>query len=266
MIREHYFRGSFYPESCAEIRLLIEKFNSMLDDAIRDDKSFFEEIPRAIIAPHAGYIYSGFSANAAYRIFSSNKEIKRVFVFGPSHHHYFSGISGGEFESINLKNHTLECDLDYLDRLKKRHPIKFELDAHKEHSTETQFPFIKYYFEDVKVLEFVYGDTLVDTIEEILVDILQDRENGVVISSDLSHFYSEDEANAIDNICLGAIDSADKELLHMGCEACGKMGIEALIGAQKRVSLTSKIVDYRTSSWSSGDKSRVVGYCSAIYY
>ncbi len=265
-VREYYFRGTFYPESCAEIKLLIEKFNVMLDEAIKEDDSFFDNIPRAIIVPHAGYVYSGFSANAAYRIFSQNSQIENILIFGPSHHHYFKGISIGDFGSISLKNYELMCDRELISQIKDRYGLEFVKDAHKEHSTEVQFPFVKYYFEDAKAIEFVYGDCEPQDLANILIDVLKNPKNGVVISTDLSHFYSEDEANSIDNICLHAIAKGDNSLLHRGCEACGIIGIEALISASKEMNLNPKIVDYRTSSWSSGDKSRVVGYTSAIYY
>lgn len=265
--RGYFFRGTFYPETCAEIKLLIEKFNMILDGAIEGkEKEFFSHTPQAIIVPHAGYAYSGFTANAAYRAFSQNGEMKRIFIIGPSHHHYFEGISGGEFSKIDLKNYDLEYDLEALNALKEKHAINFTPEAHKEHSTETQFPFIKFYFPDIKAIEMVYGKYEPSELENLLFDILSNKENGVIISTDLSHFYTEDEANSIDNICLHAIQNGDAQLLHRGCEACGAIGVEAIIKVSKKLNLTPKILDYRTSSWSSGDKSRVVGYTSAIYY
>ena len=88
----------------------------------------------------------------------------------------------------------------------------------------------------------------------------------MIISTDLSHFYNLEDANKLDNICLRAIESLDIDMLHSGCEACGKIGVEAMIMSAKNIGLKSFILDYRTSADASDDKNRVVGYVSACFH
>jgi len=87
----------------------------------------------------------------------------------------------------------------------------------------------------------------------------------VVISTDLSHYYDIKKANSLDSICLDAVKTLNTSELHQGCEACGKIGVEAMLIAANKIGLNSILLDYRTSADSSGDRSQVVGYMSAAF-
>ncbi len=127
-------------------------------------------------------------------------------------------------------------------------------------------PFIEHYFPKVPIIELVYGEVQCQELVDVIVALLHNEDNVVVISSDLSHFYPLKKANKHDNICLSALSTLDREALHKGCEACGFMGIEAMIGAAKELKLNAKLLDYRTSADASGDEKSVVGYLSAMFY
>ena len=256
--------GTFYPANCAEIEKMINHFNSVLDSAIKD-KSILNQSTRAIISPHAGYIYSGFTANSAYRLLA-NSNIKRVIVIGPSHHVYFEGISISLANSYESPCGNLEIDREYSQNLAKKYSLISVDEAHyKEHSTETQIPFIKHYLPDAKVVELIYGKINYQQLVPIIKDILSNPDNAVVISSDLSHFYTLQQAKELDSICLAGVAKEDINLLDKGCEACGIIGIKAMVEVAKELGLKSELLDYRTSADASGDKSRVVGYMSAIF-
>jgi AmmeMemoRadiSam system protein B len=260
-IRIASVKGLFYPDNCTKLSIYFQKFT----EAIVEDNRLAGIKPKAIIAPHAGYIYSGFTANLAYR-YLSKSSAKRIVVIGPSHHHYFKGVSGSYYEEYETPCGNLAIDTDYLIKLSKLHPIGFEPKAHqKEHSTEVQMPFIKYYFRDLEVIEVVYGDVSTDTISSIIDTLLSDSDNLIVISSDLSHFYTKTKAKELDTNCLKAIASLDTRLLKE-CEACGLLGIKAIIKSAHKANLKSYLLDYRTSADYSHDESRVVGYGSAIFY
>ena len=262
--REAAVKGSFYPESCRKVEIYFRKFSDMLTARTKADP-IFKTKARAIIVPHAGYVYSGFTANMAYRVLSRSGA-KRVIVIGPSHHHYFKGISGSYFESYETPCGDITIDTDYLIDLAKKFKIGFEEKAHaKEHSTEVQMPFIQHYLPQAKVIELIYGDISPHRIAEIISYLLQDPRNAVVISSDLSHFYTQEEAKRLDAHCLRAISQLNTAELK-GCEACGITGIQGVIEAAKKSGLKSKLIDYRTSADYSGDNSRVVGYVSAVFY
>ncbi len=257
--------GQFYPGSCSEVSADIEKFN-LAFDKIEIKKEVLDLVPRAVIVPHAGYIYSGFTANFAYR-FLQKAKAKRIIVIGPSHYHYFKGISGSYYEKYETPCGEMDIDSAYLFALAKEFNISFEPKAHQqEHSTEVQMPFIQHYFKDTKVIELIYSDIESKTLAQIIYALLHNPENLLVISTDLSHFHSLDSAKKLDHSCLEAVGTLDVEKFNQGCEACGLIGMEALIYAAKRHKFSSKLLDYRTSADASGDSSSVVGYLSAMIY
>jgi len=259
-------KGAFYPDSCTEVEEMIVAFNEILSEASQEPKMLSRR-PRAIIAPHAGYLYSGFTANIAHRVLG-NREPKRVIVIGPSHYVYFKGISGSMLERYETPCGYLSIDRAYLETLSVEHPILFVPEAHqKEHSTETQMPFVKHYLPNAKVIELIYGaDTDYRIVASLIDKVLRDPGNVVVISSDLSHFYTQEEAQKLDKICLSGVVQKDIEILDHGCEACGIIGIKAMIEVARKQEMHVKLSDYRTSADTTGDRSRVVGYMSAAFY
>ncbi len=263
-IRNASVAGSFYPHSCEEIKRYIEHFNTILKNANYSIETNIK--PKAIIVPHAGYIYSGFTANIAYR-YTKNIKPKRVIVIGPSHKVFLEGASVALFEQYQTPCANLEMDIVYSKTLIKNFNfLDFDEKAHAEHSTETQFPFIQNYVKNISVVEIVYGKIDFLNLSKLMDFILKDDQNLLIISTDLSHFYNQNEANKIDSICLHAIADMDIKAFDNGCEACGIVGIKALVESAKKMGLQTKIIDYRTSADTSGDTTRVVGYVSALIY
>ncbi|HEY9129783.1 MAG TPA: AmmeMemoRadiSam system protein B [Sulfurovum sp.] len=263
-IRKAAVKGSFYPEDCGKVRTYFREFNRKYDALNIPDK-IRTIIPRAIIVPHAGYIYSGFTANFAYR-FLKHAKAKRLIVIGPSHHHAFKGISGSYYEQYETPCGTLDIDSPYLFALAKKFNIGFEPKAHEqEHATEVQFPFIQHYFPKTKVIELIYGEIQPATLAAIISALLHNKDNSLIISSDLSHFHDLKEANILDKNCLKAVQNLDVNELSE-CKACGFTGIKAMILAARHLKLSSKLLDYRTSADVSNDTSSVVGYMSAMFY
>ncbi len=264
-VRKAAVKGQFYPGECRKVQTQFTQFNHQYD-AMNISEEVRRIIPGAIIVPHAGYIYSGFTANFAYRSLKETKA-KRIIVIGPSHHHYFKGISGSYYEKYETPCGELEIDSPYLFALAKQFNIGFEPKAHqKEHATEVQFPFIQYYFPKAKVIELIYGKIEITTLANIINALLQNKDNAIVISSDLSHFYNLKEAKARDTHCLNGVEKLDIKELDKGCEACGLTGIQAIILAAKHLKLSSKLLDYRTSADVTHDTNSVVGYMSAMFY
>ena len=144
--------------------------------------------------------------------------------------------------------------------------LTFNDTVHCEHSTETQFPFIKYYKKGVSVVEIIYSDIGYEKLSSVIEDLLQDKDNFIIISTDLSRFYDIKKANLLDNICLDAIINKSIDDLDNGCEACGILGVKSMIEVSTKLNLNTKILDYRTSADTSNDESSVVGYVSGIVY
>jgi AmmeMemoRadiSam system protein B len=260
MKRNMSVAGTFYPRRAVELERYFEHFSAIYDENF----TLPEVITRAVIVPHAGYIYSGYTANIAYRVLQKSG-IKKFVVIGPSHRVAFNGISLCEFSSYDTPFGKIDAIEDLTSKLKDKFPISCIKEAHFEHSTEVQFPFLKHYIEDVNILELVYSYANAHYVSEIIDFVLEQPDVGVVISTDLSHFYNLSEAHKLDNICLASIEKLDVGMLHSGCEACGNIGVEAMILSAKKLSLKSHILDYRTSADASNDTSRVVGYTSAYF-
>ena len=256
-IRKSVVSGSFYPDKKEELLKYINQFNSF-----KTNNETFENI-KAIIVPHAGYIYSGFTANLAYKL-ASNKKIKRVIVIGLSHRVYLKGASVAIYDEYETPLGNLKMDKEFSQNLIDKYDfLDFNVECEFEHSTETQAPFIKHYFENVELVEIIYGKIDYKELSKVIDEVLSHSDNFVVISTDLSHFYTLEEAQKLDNICLEAIDKKDLKMFDY-CEACGKEGIKAIIDWAIKNDFDTKVLNYCTSADVTKDKSRVVGYTTAL--
>jgi AmmeMemoRadiSam system radical SAM enzyme/AmmeMemoRadiSam system protein B len=260
--RDTSFAGSFYSNNCEEIKKQFGYFNHLLENSNFNPNLPFT--PRAIIAPHAGYVYSGFTANVAYSLIKKLKP-KRVLVIGPSHKVAFHGGSVANYEEYDTPCGEISIDTEYSKQLLEKFDfLNFHPDVHAEHSTETQAPFIRANLPHSRIIEIVYGNIDHTQISEIIDYTLNDNETFIVISTDLSHFYTKEQAGKLDNICLEAIDKLDINTWNRGCEACGRVGVKAMIQSANKHGYQSRLLDYRTSADITKDDQRVVGYVSAI--
>lgn len=257
MTRKMSVEGAFYPDEQKELYLSFSYFNEVLEQHFAS--SLYDKEVKALIVPHAGYMYSGFTANLAYR--NIKKMPKRVIVLGPSHRVPFEGFSIGGYESYETPLGDIEADKNYMNFLRTK--FDFANIEHKEHSTEVQFPFIKHYFPDTKIVEIIYSHNA--NLDEMIEAILKDKDNLLIVSTDLSHFYTQEKANKLDSYCIKGIEEFDIKILENG-EACGMQGVASLLRVVKKTSLHVKSLDYRTSGDITGDKNSVVGYYSAIFY
>jgi AmmeMemoRadiSam system protein B len=265
LIRPAGNSGKFYPHNSDEIAQMIVTWNNILQKSI-EDETVFDICPDAIVVPHAGYVYSGFTANFAHRLLRTKKP-ERIVIAGPSHHVYVRGISAGYFDAYETPLGLLKGDKEYLTELSQYFNFTFEETAHNlEHSTETQFPFIKHYLPDAKIVELIYGNTDYLELAAIFEYILRDDKNALVVSTDLSHFHPGKVAREIDNYCLVAFEYKNVELCLEKCEACGKTGLTGLIKTANDLYLNNKILDYRTSGDITGETDSVVGYMSGVVY
>ena len=265
LIRQAANRGKFYPHKAGEISQMIATWNDILEKNNKD-KPMLQVRPKSIVVPHAGYVYSGFTANYAHRI-SKNSKPERIIIAGPSHYVYVRGISAGYFDAYETPFGLLQGDKEYLKELNQYFNFTFEEAAHnQEHSTETQFPFIKYYHPQAKIVELIYGNTDYLDLADIFEYIFRDPGNLLVISTDLSHFHSRQVAREKDNNCLVAFEYKDIELSLEKCEACGKTGLTGIVKTANDLYLDTRILDYRTSGDLTGETERVVGYMSGLVY
>ncbi len=256
--RTAFVRGVFYPQTCEEIKHTIAHFNATIKEPLPS------VTPRALIVPHAGYIYSGYTANLAY-VCASNVTYERIVVIGPSHRVYLEGASLSQYDAYETPCGELDIDVSVCGALKERFSFLTHLpQAHAEHSTETQMPFIKHYFPHTKVIEIVYGKVDIKALSSLIDTLLDMEKTLVVISTDLSHFHTQEKANVLDNICIEAIISLNLKGFE-GCEACGISGVQAMVMSARIHGLSPHFLDYRTSFERTKDASRVVGYTSFVF-
>lgn len=253
-VRQATFETLFYPSEKEEIEEYFRKVK-VLEESIR---------PRALIVPHAGYMYSGDVANVAYN-YIKDKDYKRVVVIGPSHKYMYTHVSGSFFDVYDTPCGEIEIDNKYLKMLKDKFGLIFNKDYHlREHSTEVQAPFIKHYAnKNAKIIELIYSNE--SNLAEIIDFLLRDDDNLVVVSTDLSHFLTLQGANAIDMNCVEGVANLDCDKLRE-CDACGIWGLKGVINSAKAQNLQTKVLKYKTSFEETGDESSVVGYMSAIVY
>ncbi len=254
--------GAFYPAQCLALWKTFGAFERQ-----GEAKHLRDAAPRALVVPHAGYRYSGYTADLAYRTAAKyRRTYRRIVVVGPSHRVAFDGVSAARYDAYRTPCAPVSNDRPYVKTLAGRFPVVFVPAVHeREHSTEVQLPFIDGYLPFLPVVELIYGNVDTLSLQKILAYVLEDPGNLLIVSTDLSHYYSLDKAHRLDAHCLDALRGVDVSKLRR-CKACGKTGLAALIGAAKQLGLTSELLDYRTSAASTGDTRKVVGYMSGAFY
>jgi AmmeMemoRadiSam system protein B len=244
--------------------------------------SYFSNAPKfdldgqiiGLIVPHAGYIYSGFTAAVAFNLLKG-KTIETVIVISPSHREFFKGVSVYEGDGYSTPLGNLDIDEDLKNEiLTAGEPFTASLSGHKgEHALEVQLPFLQRTLKEFKILPLVMGEQSIEIcqkVSQILFEVLKNRENYLIVaSSDLSHYYSAAEAKKLDNIVINDINNFDPDkllehLLKHYAEACGGGPINSMMNAAKKLGANkSKVLHYSDSGDASNDKNEVVGYLSA---
>lgn len=262
--RDMHVSGSFYPSDPHALLQMIQHFNHILEETPEIVWRIDMLVTYGIIVPHGTWSISGFTANMAYRVLSGSP-VDTVIVIGPSHDVSFQGISIDQNDLFETPLGDIPMDKNLCRYLEDNFDVTHYPLAHKEHSTEVQMPFIRHYLPNAKVVEIVYGFTTPELIEPIINYILEHRRYAVAISTDLSHFHTIEDANAIDAICIDAITQGDIDLLRNGCEMCGSIAVQAMLMASQKEELEGILLDYSTSADSNGNTSSVVGYMSALF-
>lgn len=249
--------GSFYPADPSQLSDTIDR---LLTDA--PDTAGSELPPKALIVPHAGYIYSGPTAAAAYRLIQPHADLyRRVVILGPAHRvpvECYALPSAGAFETP-LGNVPVDAELRLLASALPGAEISEAAHA-LEHALEVQLPFLQMLLPRFTVLPVVVGGARPEQVAALLDTIWGGDETLLIISSDLSHYHPYDVAQARDRRTVERILALDDRL--DGRDACGARAICGLIQAAPRHAVVPQLLDLRNSGDTAGDKSRVVGYAA----
>lgn len=245
--------GTFYPKTANEL-------NNYLDILLEENRTDSDFKTRAIIVPHAGYIYSGSVAAKCFQYLDKN--VKNIFIFAPSHYARIFGCIRSDYSQFNTPLGSLFVNNEILNKL------DFEINNQafeKEHSVEVQLPFIKKLIPDAKIIPILYGCEDYNNISKIISEYWDSKENAFVISSDLSHFYPAKETEKIDNYTANLIEN--NETRNFEAEmACGAVGICAIVNFAKEKGYSLIRSGLKNSSEATGDTSRTVGYGGWFLY
>ncbi len=253
MIRQPAVAGYFYPADPNDLHQLLSQ---LLEDAKVDAK-----VPKAMIAPHAGYKYSGKSAATAYaRLQKAADSISRVVLIGPCHRVGFRGMAVSRANMFATPLGNIPVDLEAVQLILKLPNVHIMEQAHaQEHSLEVQLPFLQATLADFKIVPIVVGNATPEEVAEVIETLWGGAETLFVISSDLSHFHDYKTAQDLDRHTSRCIEQFQYERLDYE-SACGRLPIAGLLKLAKEKSLSIKNIDLRNSGDADGNKSRVVGY------
>jgi AmmeMemoRadiSam system protein B len=254
-IRPTAVAGTFYP---GEPSALAAQVAAYLAQAQAADAH--APAPKAIIAPHAGYLYSGAIAGSVYaRLAPLRGKIRRVVLAGPAHRVFVRGAAIPSVQRFASPLGEVALDAAALSRLRELPFVEVSDRAHAdEHSLEVHLPFLQVTLGDFDLVPIVVGDATPAQMAQVLEAVWGGDETLVVVSSDLSHYHGYDDARSLDRATAEAIVRMDATLIPE--EACGAAPINGLLQAARRRSLVAEQVDVRNSGDTAGSRDRVVGY------
>jgi AmmeMemoRadiSam system protein B len=220
---------------------------------------------KALIVPHAGYVYSGISASKAYCLLPSiQSRIERVVLLGPAHRMAIQGLVLPTARRFATPLGEVDIDINAYQTLQHFGCVSFNDVVHAlEHSLEIQLPFLQATLGEFSIVPLAVGYVAVEEVVAVLEQLWGGDETLIVISSDLSHFHDYQAAQSFDYATVQHILDLQPQINHQ--QACGAIPINALIEMAQRRGLTPHLLDLRNSGDVSGDLSRVVGYAALAF-
>lgn len=254
-VRRAAVAGTFYPAAAEELHSLLR---ACFGDA-RGGVSG-SEAPKALIAPHAGYVYSGPIAASAWSRLANARGIERVVLMGPAHRVPLRGFAVPECEAFATPLGEVRLDREAIARLLTLPTVRaFDPPHELEHSLEVQLPFLQTVLGDPAVVPLVAGDATPEEAAEVFEMLWGGPETLLVVSSDLSHYYDSDTARRMDAATSAAIEAMRPDDLRYE-DACGRLPIQGLLLAARRHGLHVETLDLRNSGDTAGSRDAVVGY------
>lgn len=248
----------FYPGESGALAASVTQYM----DQIPSDQH--QRSAKAIIVPHAGYIYSGMTAAFAYAAID-RALVKRVVLFGPSHRVAFAGMALPDTSSFDTPLGQVPIDQKAVQKALAFPQVQVNEAAHAlEHSLEVQLPFLQTVLADFEFLPVCVGSVQADVVAELMAGLWGDEETLIIISSDLSHYHPYQEARELDQQSLSSILNQQPILSHE--QACGATAVNALLMIAAQKGVKAEQLDYRNSGDTAGDKDQVVGYASIGFY
>lgn len=246
--------GMFYPHDPVDLERTVRSLLGSVPGP-------FASTAKALIVPHAGYIYSGPIAASAYAQWHPARDsITQVVLLGPSHYVALRGLAVPSVSGFATPLGVVPLALDAIARIRKLPQVSVSDEAHaREHSLEVQLPFLQLLLPRFELVPLVLGDAAPEEVAEVIDALWGGPETRFLISSDLSHFYDYQTACRLDRDTATAIESLDPRRVEED-GACGRVPIRGLLHAAARHRLQAQTVDLRNSGDTAGPRERVVGY------
>jgi MEMO1 family protein len=253
-VRPPAVAGRFYPHGADELR-------HMVADFLRNIKPDAAPVPKAVIAPHAGYIFSGpIAASACARFAPAREVIRRVVLIGPSHHVAFDGLAASSAEAFETPLGLVPVDTAAVRGICLLPQVALADEAHaREHALEVHLPFLQVVLDEFKIVPLLTGNVTDLQVAEVIGLLWGGPETRFVISSDLSHYHDYAEARELDLTTSHAIEEFRGEDISEP-QACGRVSIRGLLRAAQPRGLHARTVDLRNSGDTAGPRNEVVGY------
>jgi len=258
-IRYPAVAGAFYPADADEL-------DTMLDAMLAGTAATaLPKVPKALIVPHAGYIYSGPIAARAYAQLIERKEtIRCVVLLGPVHRVPVQGLALPSVSVFATPLGKIMLDADAMQQISTLPQVVTSDAAHAwEHSLEVHLPFLQKTLDSFLLVPLAVGDATPEEVAEVLNLLWGNKSTLIVISSDLSHYLPYEAAKRVDKATTQSILSLHSPLRHD--QACGATPINGLLYCARQRQMTPHLLDLRNSGDTAGDKAQVVGYCAVAF-
>jgi AmmeMemoRadiSam system protein B len=255
-VRHPAVAGMFYPADPEELR---QDLRRAFADAVPPPVD--APVPKALIVPHAGYMYSGAVAASAYlRLLPARHTISRVVLLGPSHRVHVAGLAAPVDNLFDTPLGMVLIDADLRATVAGLPGVILDDLPHlHEHSLEVQLPFLQTVLDEFTLLPLSVGDTTTEQVTAVLESVWGGPETLIVISTDLSHYYSYDDARRLDARTAAAIVGGAAGAI-ADDDACGARPLCGMLQLAGDRGMTIENVDLRNSGDTAGDRERVVGY------
>ena len=252
-IREPAVAGQFYPAGSGELENTVRAM-------LRGVPGSPVSAPKALIVPHAGYVYSGPVAATAYATLQPyHDQCTRVVLLGPSHRVPLDGLAVSGADAFRTPLGVVPLDRQVITRLEHPAVALSETPHQFEHSLEVQLPFLQTVLDSFSLVPLAVGDAAPDVVTEVIESLWGGKETLIVVSSDLSHYHDYEKAQRLDHSTCRSIESKDVHEITPQ-DACGSGAVRGLLLAARRRGLRVTTLDLRNSGDTAGGKSRVVGY------
>lgn len=263
-VRPPAVAGTFYPAGRSELEAMVRDLLSEAGAASPAGSTrgpLPGPTPKAVIAPHAGFVFSGPVAASVYaRLAPARGLVSRVVLVGPAHRVPLRGLALPDATAFETPLGTVPIDAEGVARVLELPQVRALHAAHElEHSLEVQLPFLQVVLGRFSLVPLVAGDASAREVAQVLDAVWGGDETLVVVSSDLSHYHDHATARRLDAATTRAIEALDGDAIGFD-DACGRVPIRGLLEAAKARGLSPETLDVRSSGDTAGPRDRVVGY------